>query len=75
MTQRNAEVLQILIRQIAKNAGINVIFRKALSILGHAELLEPVLNLLHREPTISTAAKPNFRPGNTSYTNVSSIDI
>ena len=47
MTQRNAEVLQILIRQIAKNAGINVIFRKAPSILGHAELLEPVLNSLH----------------------------
>jgi hypothetical protein len=34
MAQRNPKILQILVRQITKNAGINVIFRKALDVLG-----------------------------------------
>ena len=50
ITEDDAKVFQILIRQVAKNREINAVFDKALGILGHAELLEPVPNLLHRGP-------------------------
>jgi hypothetical protein len=59
MTQRNVEVFQILVRQIEEDAGIDVIFRKALSVLGHAELLEPILYLPHRDHR-RCRRKPNF---------------
>jgi hypothetical protein len=49
MTQQNAKVLQILVRQILKRADINIILRKALSVLGRAELFEPIHNSLHRD--------------------------
>ena len=38
----------MLISQMAKDGKINIVIGKGLSILGHAELFEPVLNLLHR---------------------------
>ena len=36
--------------QVGKNREINAIFGKALRVLGHAELFEPIANLLHRLP-------------------------
>ena len=40
----------MLISQVGKNRAINAIFGKEPSVLGHAELLEPIRNLLHRRP-------------------------
>ena len=39
---------KILISQMAECRHIDPVFGKALPILGHADLLEPVQNLLHR---------------------------
>ena len=47
MTERDTQILEILIRQVGKNVDINVVLGKALGVLGHAELFEPVHNLLH----------------------------
>ena len=38
----------MLISQMAKDGKINIVIGKGLSISGHAEVFEPVLNLLHR---------------------------
>ena len=44
--------IEVLIRQFAENVDIDVALGKALRILGHAELFEPICNLLHRaKPT------------------------
>ena len=48
MTECDADVLQILVSQIAENAGINIVIGKTQGVLGHAELFEPVRNWLHR---------------------------
>jgi hypothetical protein len=40
----------MLIGQVGKDRKINTVFGKTLGVLGHAELLEPVGNLLHRRP-------------------------
>jgi len=47
VTEYHTEFFQVLIRQVAKNREINSVFNKALNVLGHAELFEPVPNLLH----------------------------
>ena len=48
MPERDTDFLQVLIGQIAENAGINVIFGKALRVLPEAKCVEPVRNRLHR---------------------------
>jgi hypothetical protein len=50
ITEDNTQVLQVLISQVAEDREINAVFSKALRILGHAELFEPVGNLLHGGP-------------------------
>ena len=50
MPEKDADLLEVLISQIAKDRDINAIFGKALRVLGHAELFEPICNLLHRGP-------------------------
>src|SRR4029077_1049201 len=51
ITKDNAEVFQVLICQVAQNRKINAVFSKASRVLGHAELFEPIGNLLHgRKP-------------------------
>src|SRR5262249_8395954 len=50
ITKDNAEVFQVLIGQVRKDGEINAAFSKTLSVLGHAELFEPVSNLLHWRP-------------------------
>jgi hypothetical protein len=47
----NADLLKILIRQVAQNSEIDVALGKALRVFGHAERLEPVYNLRHRGPS------------------------
>ena len=42
----------MLVGQVGKNREINAIFGKALRVLGHAELFEPIANLLHRLPPL-----------------------
>ena len=42
---------QVLIGQVGKDREINAVLGKALRVLGHAELFEPVRNLLHCGPS------------------------
>ena len=46
----HANLFEVLIGQVAQNSEINMVFSKALNMLGHTELFEPVRNLLHRNP-------------------------
>jgi hypothetical protein len=48
MPEQNADVLEILIGQMAECRDIDPVLGKALGVLGHAELSEPIRNLLHR---------------------------
>jgi hypothetical protein len=50
MPERNANVLEVLIGQMAQYGDINFVLGKTLDVLGHAELLEPIRYLLHRRP-------------------------
>ena len=45
---RNANLFEVVIGQVTQNAEINIILSKALNMLLHTELFEPVRNLLHR---------------------------
>ena len=47
MPEQDANVLEVLIGQMAERCEIDAVFSKALRVLGHAELFEPVRNLLH----------------------------
>ena len=46
VADRNAKAIKVRIRQLADDFNIDVILGKALGVLGHAELFEPVRNLL-----------------------------
>jgi hypothetical protein len=48
MPKRHAKSIKVLIRQFVEKVDFYIVLGKALSILGHAELIEPVCNLLHR---------------------------
>jgi hypothetical protein len=49
MTERSdTEVFQVLVCQMAENREIDIVISKTLGVLGHAELFEPISNLLHR---------------------------
>ena len=48
MPERHAKSIKVLIRQFVENVDFDVVLGKALRVLGHAELIEPVCNLLHR---------------------------
>jgi hypothetical protein len=47
MPERHTKSIEVLIRQFAENVDIDVALGKALRILGHAKLFEPVGDLLH----------------------------
>jgi hypothetical protein len=38
----------MLVGQVRENGHVNVVLGKPLRVLGHAELIEPIRNLLHR---------------------------
>src|SRR5215831_3620756 len=48
MPEQDTDVLEVLISQMRESRDTDPVFGKALRILGHAELFEPVCNLLHR---------------------------
>jgi hypothetical protein len=57
MPQQNAEVLEVLLSQIADDGEVNGVVGEALGVFGQAELLEPVRNMLRRNlPHRFTAA-------------------
>ena len=47
MAERHPDILEVLIGEVAKHRHIDPVLGKALRVLGHAELFEPVRNLLH----------------------------
>ena len=47
MPEQHADVLEVLIGQMTECRETNPVFGKALGVLGHAELFEPIGNLLH----------------------------
>src|SRR4029077_4378918 len=49
--ERDTKLFKVLIGQVAKDGGVDVALDKALRVLGHAELFEPVRNLLHPGPS------------------------
>jgi hypothetical protein len=51
MPEQHADVLKVLISQMAKCCETNSVFSKTLRVLEHSELFEPVGNLLHRGPS------------------------
>ena len=51
ITEKDAQLLQVLIGQIGQDREINAVFGKGLRVLGHAELLEPIRHLLHCGPS------------------------
>ena len=61
MPQQNAEVFEVLLRQIADDGEVNGVVGEALGVLGQAELFEPVRDLLHRNPS------PRIYRGLTAY--------
>ena len=42
MPEQDADVLKVLIGQVAERLGSNAVFGKTLGVLGHAEFFEPV---------------------------------
>ena len=51
ITEKDAQLLQVLIGQIGQDREINAVFGKTCRVLGHAELFEPVRYQLHRGPS------------------------
>jgi hypothetical protein len=47
MAEQDADLLKVLVGQVSKDGDIDSILGKALGVLGHAELFEPLRNLLH----------------------------
>jgi hypothetical protein len=48
VAERHNPDFEILIGQLSNDAFIDVVFDKAIGVLGHAEFFEPVRNLWHR---------------------------
>jgi hypothetical protein len=48
MSERNADVLKVLIGQMAEYGDVDLVLGKALSVLTQTELLQPVGNRLRR---------------------------
>ena len=55
MPDGHAKSIKVLVRQLAENLNIDVVLGEASRILGHAELFEPICNLLHRGPPADLA--------------------
>jgi hypothetical protein len=59
MTKRDAKPLKVLIRQPRKNVDLDAL-GKPIGVLGHAELFEPVRNLLHPGHRSPVGTCPSF---------------
>jgi hypothetical protein len=62
VSERDAEIFEMLLCQVGKNGNIDLVFGKPLRILGHSEVFEPVRNLLHRGHQGPVVAYLSFRP-------------
>ena len=51
MPQQNAEILEVLLGEIADDRESTALSTKRSGVFGQAELFEPLPNLLHRDPT------------------------
>ncbi len=47
IAEQDADLLKVLVGQVAKDRDIDSVLGKTLGVLGHAEVFEPVRNLLH----------------------------
>ena len=64
MPEEDADVLEVLIGEVAERRDSNAVLGKALRVLGHAELFEPVRNRLHRGPFLPHRfIEPSFWTG------------
>ena len=61
MTERNPNVLEVLIRQIGQDGKADVVPGKSVGVLSETELLKPVSDLLHRgsAPGLSGSPAPH----------------
>jgi hypothetical protein len=50
MPERDADVLEVLIGQMAEYGDVNFVLGKALRVLPETQLPKPVRNLLHKAP-------------------------
>jgi hypothetical protein len=50
MPEQDTDLLEILICEVGQDTQVNAILGEALGVLGHAELFEPLLYLLHHRP-------------------------
>jgi hypothetical protein len=64
--RRNTYLFEILIGQVTQDREVNIVISKALDVLGHAELFEPLRDLLHRDrsPWIYSGLAPLIDEGN-----------
>ena len=59
MPEKDADVLKVLIGQVAERLDSNAVLGKALGVLGHAEFFEPARNLLHRGAAVLGSFRHN----------------
>jgi hypothetical protein len=63
MTLGDTKLFQVVIRQLGENIDLDVVLGESLRVLGrHAELFEPVRNLLHRGYQSPVVACLGFGP-------------
>jgi hypothetical protein len=61
VTERyNANFFEVLIGQVAEDGEIDIVLSKVVSVLGHADLLKPIRNLLHRGGTLELLSAPRL---------------
>jgi hypothetical protein len=53
--RHNANLFEVLIREVTQDREIDIILGKALGVLRQAETFEPVPNRLHSNPIFATA--------------------
>jgi hypothetical protein len=51
MSEQDANVVEVLIGQMAEYRDIDSVLGETLGVLGHAEDFEPVRDLRHRDPS------------------------
>ena len=56
MAEQNAEILEILIRQVGQDADVNSVLGKTLGVFGHAERGQPVCDRGHHLPPLGVCA-------------------
>jgi putative tryptophan/tyrosine transport system substrate-binding protein len=67
----DAKIFEVLVRQMAKDGEVDIVVSKALGVLGHAELSEPISDLLHRDSALwdygPSPARTNKPIGNVAH--------